>query len=146
MSTQAQSRENAPVFHTIKIFKSSKIDGKTKNISINIDSTGNVEYNKQKQHSKMDMPLLKAGIHKFVEYEKLQLLPADNDPPKMMPKIIEGEQYVYFQLAFYDSSEKNLYNKTRYEWWKIYSVSVNEMDFYKFLDEENLKIIKNLLK
>ena len=80
---------------------------------VKIDSLGNIFLSRQKNNKKVELKKFTKKINQFIEEEKLEKIPGDNNPPRMslIPK--DGKQTIGISIVFLDDFRKeiNLSNK-----------------------------------
>lgn len=141
--------QNDKKIYEVIIFKWAKEENKDVKKVVKIDSLGNIFLSRQKTNKKVELKNFTKKINQFIEEEKLEKIPGDNNPPRMslIPK--DGKQTIGISIVFLDDFRKeiNLSNKTYYSWNKT-ALESNSEDYliFKYLNKTDINTIKSLLK
>jgi hypothetical protein len=150
--SQAKKR---PLYN-ITIYKSVNDEQHKPDIFIEIDSAGNIFTQsgnifspKKKINQTIDIKTFTLEINKFVVREKLEKSPGSDFEEKIeAPTINLNEQFIEISIKFLDDfkKEKKLLNKTYYVWNEHMDKSVQDYPLYKYLTQNEIKILKLLLE
>jgi hypothetical protein len=139
----------APTIHEILIFKWCK-DG-TDNIkrSIKIDSLGNVIIKGQDFLEKVDMKPFTTNIHAFIQNEKVEKIPGNDDPPRIAAIPAKDRQNIYISIILTQDyiNEKTLSNKSYYSWSALdIDKFQNDYPLFRYLEAKDVTMLKRFLE
>lgn len=144
-----------PIYN-LTIYKSVNDEQHKPDIFIEIDSAGNIFTQsgnifspKKKINQTIDIKTFTAEINKFVVTEKLEKYPgSDLDEKIEAPAIKLNDQYIEVSIKFLEDfkKEKKLLNKTYYVWNEHMDKAIHEYVLYKYLTQNEIKILKLLLE
>ncbi|KGO91996.1 hypothetical protein [Flavobacterium subsaxonicum] len=130
------------------IFQWSKnFEGNDTRKVIAIDKEGRVIC-ENKVVAKLNKYSLAKSFSNLIEREKLVKIEADNNPPPMSTIPENGKKVVSVNLTNVNdiANEEKFANKSHYLWKKVYDVSFRDIDLYKYLSDEDSKIISDILE
>ena len=135
--------------HSLTITKIVNDEFKRISKYIQIDSLGNIYNGGKEIDEKLDIQSLCKGIDAWIISEKIDKRPGSNDIYFVeipVPKL--NEQYIRVSIIFLEdfNREKNLRNKTSYDWGKVFNQNNNNYVLYKYLNDSEIRILKALLE
>jgi hypothetical protein len=114
---------------------------------ITIDLEGNIIF-KNKVIAKLNKDVIAKDFVNLIKQEKLVMIEANNDPPTMSKIPEKGRKVINVDLTNANDivNEENFANKSHFMWTKIYDISSRNIDLYKYLSDEDSKIISDILQ
>jgi len=136
-----------PHYKSITILEWIKdIDGKDTINLIEFDENGNILFNEIKEGS-INIESLTEDFDKLIEESKAKKINASNSAPAQAKPPKNGQKRLYItfvEIKDFDA-EKEFFNKSSTVYTEIIPIQ-DDYNFYKILNENNLEIIKQLLK
>ncbi|CAM4085801.1 hypothetical protein FLBR109950_15605 [Flavobacterium branchiophilum] len=113
-----------------------------------IDQDGSLIVNGQNIKSKVDINAFAKAINKFIKVEKLVKEPAYNGPPTVATPPNNGEQSISISVTKLNdfNVEKEFDYNSRYFSKKIKKSSDGNIDIYKYLQSDDLKVLKKVIQ
>lgn len=134
--------------YKVIIFKWSKNDkGEEQEKEVVINQDGKIIINDQASSYKINIKKFTKAVNLFIKTEKLIKELANNEPPKMnlVPK--NGEQFISITIIkLIDfNNQKDFANPSQYSIRKIKKSSDINIELYKYLQSDDLAVLKKLL-
>jgi hypothetical protein len=149
LSNTNYAQKNQKDLYEVSFFKLVKNGAQDEKIIFKVDSIGNVIVGNKFTGQKLNSKSFNLAIHKFVNLEKLDVIPGSAEPPRMALVPKNNEQSIHINVIFLKDyyNEKDLFNKTSYSWQKT-GLDKEEDDYslYKYLDKADKEILISLLK
>lgn len=133
-------------FNKILIFKrEKKIDSELEDKIIKIDSTGSI-FVDNVLVSKINLKSISENFTELIKAEKLKIIPASNDLPRMAATPELGFQLIYVNIfpKTNQNDREQYISKSHYTWREDHKADEDYYWFYKYFNEENLTLIKNI--
>lgn len=143
-----QKSDNNQLYKVI-IFKWVKNEnGEEQKKVIVIDQEGKIFVNNQNSVDKINIKTFTKAINQFIRIEKIEKESANNEPPKaaIIPK--NGEQYISVTIIKLKDfiNEKGFSNNSKYSLKTLKKSSDENIDLYKYLKSDDLKVLKKVIQ
>ena len=143
------SQEIQPIYE-VKIMKFTNDGKKSERKEVTVAADGKIYYKKIKDVYVHDLNVFTKGINNLIRLEtKVTKVPGDNEKRTIGIQEPYKMQNIYVKVIFANdwNNEQDLKNKT-YSVYRETNLSSNEInyDFYKYLESDDVLLIRNLLE
>jgi hypothetical protein len=113
-----------------------------------INQDGSIVIDEQIFKKKLTIKSLNVAIDNFIKTEKIVKVGANNDPPRVAIVPKNGELTISIAIIKLKdfNNEKEFENKSQYIYNKIEKSSDQDIYIYKYLDLDDLKVLKEAIE
>jgi hypothetical protein len=142
----AQKADRA--LYDITIYKTARSGNELTSKLIRIDSEGSIFLNNKKLDISFSIKQFTKEVNRYISKDAVEKSPGNNNPPSEAMSPESNKQVVFISIKFKDdvNREKNLVNKTSYEWGGVFNKDMIEYPLFNCLTEKERSVLINLLK
>lgn len=146
-----QQINDSQLLYKVSIFKWAKNEkGEEQMKVVAINQNGKITLNGKPVNEKLHILNYTLAVNKFIKGEKLVKDIANDEPPKVVTVPKNGEQSISMAIImlkdFNDEKDKNYANNSQYVYSKIKKSSDQNFELYKYLQSDDLEVLKKILK